>query len=106
MFEIPFNIKKIAYTLMSRKITTVISFIIEITFEEWVKIFDIKEADLRHSEFNIKPLFRGLSKDDPKNVISIHQSPEGNIQKFVQANIEWIKSYKVDFSSMEEPSWI
>ena len=51
---------------MSRKITTVISFKIGSTFEEWVKIFDSKEADLRHSEFDIKPLFRGFSKDDPK----------------------------------------
>ena len=53
---------------MSRKITTVISFKIESTFEEWVKIFDSKEADLRHSEFDIKPLFRGFSKDDPKKL--------------------------------------
>ena len=36
----------------------------------------------------------------------IHQAKEGNIQKFVQANSEWIKSHKVDFSSMEESSWI
>ena len=34
------------------------------------------------------------------------RAPEGNIQKFVQANSEWIKSHKVDFSSMEESSWI
>ena len=91
---------------MSRKITTVISFKIESSFEEWVKIFDSKEADLRHSEFDIKPLFRGCSKDDPKRVICIHQAPEGNIQKFFQANSKWIKSHKVDFSSMEESSWI
>ena len=38
---------------MSRKITTVISFKIESSFEEWVKIFDSKEADLRHSEFDL-----------------------------------------------------
>ena len=93
MFDIPFNIKKISYSLMSRNITT-------------VKIFDSKEADLRHSEFDIKPLFRAFSKDDPKKVICIHQGPEGNIQKFVQANSEWIKIHKVDFSSMEESSWI
>ena len=93
MFDIPFNIKKISYSLMSRKITN-------------VKIFDSKEADLRHSEFDIKPLFRGFSKDDPKKVICIHQAPERNIQKFVQANSEWIKSHKVDFSSMEESSRI
>ena len=38
--------------------TTVISFKIESTFEEWVKFFDSKVADLRHSEFDIKPLLR------------------------------------------------
>ena len=91
---------------MSRKITTVISFKIESTFEDWVKIFDSNKADLRRSEFDIKPLFRELSKDDPKKVICIQQAPEGNIQSFVQANIEWIKSHKVDFLSMEESSWI
>ena len=78
---------------MSRNITT-------------VKIFDSKEADLRHSEFDIKPLFRGFSKDYPRKVICIHQAPKGNIQKFVQANSELINSHKVDFSSMEESSWI
>ena len=106
MFAILFNIKKIAYSLMSRNIITVIFFKIESIFEEWVKIFDSKEADLRHSEFDIKPLFRGFSKGDPKKVICIHQTPKGNIHKFVQANIEWIKSHKVDLSSVEESSWI
>ena len=91
---------------MSRKITTVISFKIESAFEEWVKIFDSKEANLRYSEIDIKPLFRELSKDDPKKLICINQAPEGNIQKFVQANSEWIKSHKVDFFSMDESSWI
>ena len=91
---------------MSRKISDVISFNIDSTFEEWVKIFDSKEVNIRHSEFDIKPLFRGFSKDDPKKVICIHQALEGNIQKFVQANSEWIKSHKVDFSTMEELSWI
>ena len=82
---------------MSSKITTVISFKIESTFEVWVKIFDNKKTDLRHSEFDIKPLFRGFSKDDPKKEICIHQAPEGNIQKFFQANSECIKGHKVDF---------
>ena len=91
---------------MSRKITTVIFFELESKYEEWVKIFDSKEADLRHSKFDIKLLFRELSKDDPKKVICIHQAPKGNIQRFVQANSAWIKSHKVDFSSMEESSWI
>ena len=91
---------------MSCSITSVFTFKIESTFDEWSAIFDSAEADKRHSEFDIKPLFRGFSKDDPKKVICIHQAPEGNIQKFVQANSEWIKSHKVDFSTMEESSWI
>ncbi len=91
---------------MSRKIT-IFSFLnIKSKFEELVKIFDIKEADLTHSEFGIKPLFRGLSKDDSKKVIFINQAPEGNIQRFVQANSERIKSHKFDFSTMEESSRI
>ncbi len=61
---------------MSRKITTLIYFKIVSSFEEWVKIFDSKKADLRHSEFDIKPLFRVFSKDDPKKVICIHQARE------------------------------
>ena len=89
---------------MSSKITTVIYFRIESLFEEWVKIFDSKEADLTHYEFDIKPLFRGFSKDEPKKVICIDQAIEGNIQKFVQALSAWIKIHKVDFSSMEESS--
>ena len=91
---------------MLRKITTIISFKNECTFKEWVKIFDSKDADLRHSEFDIKPLLRGFSKDDPKKVIFIQQASERNIQKFVQANSEWIKSNKVDFSAKEESSLI
>ena len=69
------------------------------------KIFDSKETDLRHSKFYIKPLFRGFSKDDPKKVICINQTLKVNIQKFVLAN-GVIKSHKVDFSSMEESSWL
>ena len=91
---------------MPRKITTIISFQVESTFEEWEKIIDSKEADLIHSEFDFNPLFRGFSKDDPKKVILINQSPEGNIQKVFQANSEWIKNHKFDFSTIEESIWI
>ena len=91
---------------MSRKITSVIAFKIESTLEEWIKIFESKEAHRRHSEFDIKPLSRGFSKDDPKKVFCFDQAPEGNIQKFVQANSEWIKSHKVDFSTIKQSIWI
>ena len=91
---------------MSGTITTVIYFKIESKFEEWVKTFDTLEAERRHAEFGINPFFRDHSNDDPQKVICIYHSWEGNIQKFVQANSEWIKSHKVDFSTMEELSWI
>ena len=90
---------------MFRKIKTLISLKIKSIFEEWVKFFDIKEAYLRHSEFDINPLFRGWIKDDPKKIICINQAPEPNIQKFI-ANNEWLKSQKVDFSTLEESPWI
>ena len=91
---------------MTLKITTVLTFKIESTFKEWTEIFDSEEANIRHSEFDIKPIFRGVNKDDPKKVIIMLQAPEGNIQKFVEANSEWIESHTVDFSTMEESAWI
>ena len=48
---------------MSSSITSVFTFKIESTFDEWAAIFDSEEADKRHSEFEIKPLFRGQSKE-------------------------------------------
>ncbi|EEE39657.1 conserved hypothetical protein [Prochlorococcus marinus str. MIT 9202] len=106
IFDITFKIKKNYLFSLSRKITILISFNIETKFEEWIKIFDSKESDLIHSEFDIKALFRGLSKDDPKKVICINQSPEGNIQKLFKANSKCIKIHKINFSYMEESSWI
>ena len=67
--------------------------------------FDSEEADKRHSKFDIKPLFRGVSKEDPQKIIVIHQAPEGNVQKFVEANGDWMATHRVDLSTMEESSW-
>ena len=64
------------------------------------KILNIIEEYLKYSEFDIKPLFIGFSKDDPKKVIYIHQAQEGNIQKLFKVNSEWIKSHKVNSSTM------
>ena len=68
---------------MSCAVTSVFTFKIDSTFNEWVAIFDSEEAEKRHAEFDIKPLYRGVSKDDPRKVIVIHQAQEGNVQKFV-----------------------
>ena len=38
-------------------------------------------------------------------IIVIHQAPEGNVQKFVEANGDWMATHRVDLSTMEESSW-
>ena len=48
---------------------------------------------------------RGVSKNDPQKVIVIHQAPEGIVQKFVEANGDWMATHRVDLSTMEESSW-
>ena len=50
---------------MSYSVTSVFTFKIESTFDEWVAIFDSEEADKRHAVYDIKPLRRGVSKEDP-----------------------------------------
>ena len=90
---------------MSFSVTSVITFRIESTFDEWAAIFDSAEADQRHSEFDIKPLFRGVSNEDPQKIIVIHQAPEGNVQKFLEANGDWMATHRVDLSTMEESFW-
>ena len=45
---------------MSSSVTSIFTFKIESTFDEWVAIFDSAEADKRYSDFLIKPLFRGV----------------------------------------------
>ena len=82
---------------MSSIITTVISFKIEILFEECIKIFDSKEANNRHYEFDIKPLLRVFSKDDTKKNFLYTLSYRSKYKMFFQANSEWIKSKNIDF---------
>ncbi len=90
---------------MSCSVTSVFTFRIESTFAEWVAIFDSEEAHKRHAEYDIKPLYRGVSREDPQKVIVIHQAPEGNVQKFVEANSDWMATHRVDLSTMNETSW-
>ena len=52
---------------MSCSVTSVFTFKIESTFDEW--------------------------------------DPEGNVQKFVEANGDWMATHRVDLSTMEESSW-
>ena len=90
---------------MAINITTVFIFKINSTFDEWLEFFDSKDSDKRLSEFNIKPLFRGQSIQDPQKVIVIHQAPKGNMQKFFEVHGSWIASHGVNISTIEVSDW-
>ena len=90
---------------MSCSVTSVFTFKIESTFDDWVAILDSEEAEKRPAEYDIKPLYRGVSKEDSQKVIVIHQAPEGNVQKFVEANGDWMATHRVDLSTMNQTSW-
>ena len=91
---------------MEIKLTTVFTFEIKSTFDQWLEFFDSKESIERLSEFNIKPLYRGQSKHDPQKVIVIHQAPEGNMQKFFESYGSWIATHGVNISTIEVSDWI
>ena len=64
--------------------TTVFTFKLSNTFEEWVKMFDSPEIDTFHKTVGLTPLYRGKSLIDPKEVIVIHQAEEGVASMFFQ----------------------
>ncbi len=87
-------------------ITTVFTFKIDNSFDEWLLFFDSEDSYNRLSEFDIKPLYRGQSKKDPQKVIVIHQGPEGNIQKFFEKQGSWIATHGVKISTIEVSDWV
>ena len=73
--------------------TYVITFEISNTFAEWATVFDSPECVSAHASFGIKPLYRGVSKDDPKKCIVIHQMEQGtDLGAFMKKNAELIAS--------------
>ncbi len=85
--------------------TTVVTFRLNGTFAEWSAIFDSDEANKRHAEYGIKPLYRGFDKSDPQKVIVIHQHKEGDLEKFLTANGDWIATHNVDMTSFDQSVW-
>ena len=67
---------------MSRKITAEIAFKIESSFYESANKFDSNALNIRNSEFDIKMLFKGFSKDDPQKLICIQQVFMGKYTKY------------------------
>ena len=52
--------------------TTVFTFNISVPFADWAKGFDSAEVVAMHEANAIKPLYRGVCKDDPESVGVIH----------------------------------
>ena len=91
---------------MAINITTVFTFTIEKTYDQWVAFFDSEDSNKKLSEFDINPVFRGKSLSNPKKVIVIHQAPEGNIQKFFEKYGSWIATHGVKISTIEVSDWL
>jgi len=57
--------------------TTIFTFKISVPFEEWAKGFDSPGVEAMHKVNEVKPLYRGVSKDDLQSVVVVHQAEEG-----------------------------
>ena len=71
--------------------TTVFTFKLSNTFEEWVKMFDSPEINVFHKTVGQTPRFWGKSLIEPKEVIVIPQ-PEEGVAKYVFSDPETIKN--------------
>ena len=88
--------------------TTVFTFKISNTFEEWVKVFDGPEIDEFHKSVGLKPLYRGKSLTNPQEVIVIHQAEEG-VAKHIFSDPETIKNIEAEghiYSTTKITSWL
>ena len=88
--------------------TTVFTFKLSNTFEEWVKMFDSPEIDAFHNAVGLTPIYRGKSLIDSKEVIVIHQGKEG-VAKHVFSDPETIKNIEAGghiYSTTKMTSWV
>jgi len=87
--------------------TTVFTFKISNTFEEWVKFFDSKEIDEFHKSFGITPIYKGKSITDPQEVMVIHQAEEGVVRQ-IFSDPETIRKVEKSghiYSTTKTTSW-
>ncbi len=71
---------------------SITTFRIKTQFDQWASGFDSKEALNLHKANGIKPLFRGVNTDDPRQVVVIHQSKPGAVEQFLSDNKKMIES--------------
>ena len=65
-------------------VATCVTFKISTTFSEWVQVFD---ADRSNQEAaGIKPIFRGVSENDPSTVMAILEAEPGVLAKHMEGN--------------------
>lgn len=74
------------------KPVSITTFKIKIPFDQWATGFDSKEANKMHKSNDIKPIFRGVSIDDPRLVVVIHHSKPGAVEKLLSDNKKMIES--------------
>ena len=68
--------------------TTVITFNITSSFEDWVNAYD--ESLPTQKEFGLDSLYRGHKKGDPTKCVVIVSASEGALDKFMEANAEMV----------------
>ena len=68
--------------------TTVISFDITSSFEDWANAYD--KSLPAQKEFGLESLYRGHEKDDPTKCVVIVSASEGALDKFMEANAEMV----------------
>ena len=68
--------------------TTVITFDITSSFEDWANAYD--KSLPAQKEFGLESLYRGHEKDDPTKCVVIVSSSEGTLDKFMEANAEMV----------------
>ena len=88
--------------------TTVFTFQLSNTFDEWVKMFDSDDVAEFHKSVGINPIYRGKSLTEPNKVIVIHQAAEG-VAKHVFSDPETIKKIEASghiYSTTKITCWL
>ena len=78
--------------LTTNQPVSIVTFRINVPFDNWLKSFESSDARNMHRINKIKPIFKGFSETDPSQVIVIHQAKPGVIKKLISDNSDVIKA--------------
>ena len=88
--------------------TTIFTFKLSNTFEEWVKMFDSTQIHAVHKTVGLTPIYRVKSCIDPREAIVIDQAEEG-VDKHVFSDPETINNIEAGghiYSTTKITSWV